>query len=193
MQHRTPLHLRWLWPLLLAGTLLPLSAQSVIINELVSANRNGNPDAYGETSDWIELYNSGTASVLLTGWSLSDDENEPAKWTFPDTTLAAGGYLLVRASGREKAAPNGELHTPFRLQAEGEAVWLTRADGTVADVSPAVALADDQALGRTVDDLRGWFYLDPPTPGSSNETARAYTGTLAPPTFNLPEAIRSKA
>ena len=40
--------------------------------------------AYG---DWIELYNPGTEPVDLSGWTLSDDKDDPARWTFPEGTV----------------------------------------------------------------------------------------------------------
>jgi hypothetical protein len=54
-------------------------------------------------------------------------------WTFPATNLAAGGYLVVFASGKDRSVAGGELHTNFQLDADGEFLALVRPDGvTVA-------------------------------------------------------------
>ena len=57
-----------------------------------------NDDIKNENSDWIEIYNSGTSSVDLGSWSLSDNENIPDKWKFPEgTIILPDNYLVVLA------------------------------------------------------------------------------------------------
>ena len=41
-------------------------------------------DQFDKTEDWIELYNSGSSAVDLSGWHLSDKESKPEKWEIPD-------------------------------------------------------------------------------------------------------------
>ena len=53
-------------------------------------------DDYGNSSDWIELYNAGGAMIDLAGWHLTDSQNNLARWQFPDlpvSELDAGEYL----------------------------------------------------------------------------------------------------
>ena len=53
--------------------------------------------------DWVELYNNRSSPVNLTGWTLTDDAAQPAKWYFPaNTTIAANGYLLVLCDDRNE-------------------------------------------------------------------------------------------
>ncbi|MCX6904361.1 MAG: hypothetical protein NTW03_12960, partial [Verrucomicrobia bacterium] len=51
----------------------------VVINEFLAANISvgGLTDEDGDLSSWIELYNRGPDSANLTGWSLSNDPNNP--------------------------------------------------------------------------------------------------------------------
>lgn len=42
-----------------------------------------NPEAPDSSLDWVELHNNGTAAISLGAWTLSDDPQLPAKWTFP--------------------------------------------------------------------------------------------------------------
>jgi hypothetical protein len=77
------------------------------INEFVAANVNGILDEDGETQDWIEFHNPTGASVNLSGWSLTDDVTYPDKWIFPTRTLAAGGYLMVFCSGKDRRGATG--------------------------------------------------------------------------------------
>ncbi len=107
-----------------------LLAANVIISEIVASNASGLKDNFGDESDWIELFNAGDETADLTGWHLTDDNTAPTKWTFPAASLAAGGSLVVFASGRDVIAPNGEFHTNFSLSAAGEYLGLIKADGT---------------------------------------------------------------
>jgi len=83
-------------------------AQSVAINEIMSSNAQTFADEDGEFPDWIELYNYGTQAIDLTGFGLSDSETEPLKWIFPQFILQPQQYLLVCASGKDRA--NAPLH-----------------------------------------------------------------------------------
>jgi hypothetical protein len=74
----------------------------VCINEFLSSNVNGIIDEDGEYSDWIEVYNKGASVSNLSAFSLSDEINVPAKWTFPQLELSPGGHILVFASGKDR-------------------------------------------------------------------------------------------
>ena len=108
----------------------------VVINEFMATNGSVAPleagellDADGDSSDWIEICNRGTATVDLGGWYLTDDADDLTQWRFPDgTRLSRGGFLVVFASGKDRTT--GELHTNFKLSADGEYLALVTADGT---------------------------------------------------------------
>src|SRR4051812_6621007 len=75
----------------------------VVINEFLANNNNGILDQDNDHSDWIELKNTDAAAVNLAGYSLTDDAANLTKWTFPSVSIPAGGYLLVYASGKNRA------------------------------------------------------------------------------------------
>jgi hypothetical protein len=63
----------------------------VVINELSAANwQGGFADNYGEFEDWVELYNTSGTDFDLSGYWLSDDDEEPMKWEFPVGTIIPG-------------------------------------------------------------------------------------------------------
>ena len=103
--------------------------ETLLISEFMAANNGPVLDQDGDASDWIELYNAGSASVNLAGWKLTDDAANLAKWTFPATNLAAGNYLLVFASGKNRAVAGQQLHTSFALDNAGEYLALVKPDG----------------------------------------------------------------
>ncbi len=120
----------------LAFTLLAAprtQAQEVRVNEFLAANVSVRADENNEFSDWIELYNAGPGAADLTGWYLTDDALVLDKWRFPAVSIAEGGYLLVFASGKDRAVAGAELHTSFKLDSDGDFLALVRPDGaTVA-------------------------------------------------------------
>ena len=106
----------------------------VVISELMASNRSTLPDADGDFVDWVELYNTGDLAADLAGWSLTDDPLEPAKWVFPAVQIAARGFIVVFASGKDERDPAAELHTNFNLLSEGEYLGLHDSSGQAASV-----------------------------------------------------------
>ena len=99
----------------LAG--LPASAQ-VSISEVCPSNIDVILDEEGDSSDWIELWNHGGATVDLRGWCLSDDADQPRKWGLPDTTLSPNERLLVWASGKGSSEPVSARYHPLVTQGD---------------------------------------------------------------------------
>ena len=124
---------RFLWVsfclVFLGGTQLVAAQETVLITEFMAANNGPVLDQDGDASDWIEIYNPGNTTVNLAGWKLTDDAADLSKWTFPATNLAAGNYLLVFASGKNRAVAGQQLHTSFALDNAGEYLALVKPDG----------------------------------------------------------------
>jgi len=128
----------------LAFTTLISNAQSFRINEVMSSNGGVLTDKDGESSDWIELYNSGTTSVNLNGFGLSDKKGQPFQWVFPDYTVNPGAYKVVFASGKDISnwntiissgddwkymVPITEPTTNWRLSSFNDTSWKTGKSG----------------------------------------------------------------
>ncbi len=80
-------------------------SQTIRINEAVSSNSNF-IDEDGDSPDWFELYNYGNQSVSLKNWTISDKDDIPDKWTFPDISINPDEYLLIWASGKDRGNSN---------------------------------------------------------------------------------------
>ncbi len=78
-----------------------LSAQ-VSINEGCNKNFQTILDEDGDAPDWIELYNSGSQSVDLNAFSLTDDPMVPKKWEFVDVSIAPGQFKTIFCSGKNR-------------------------------------------------------------------------------------------
>ncbi|MEM8485246.1 MAG: lamin tail domain-containing protein [Bacteroidota bacterium] len=76
------------------------------LNEFMASNASTLADEDGAFSDWIEILNLSSAPVDLSGWSLTDDIDEPAKWVFSGGTLSPGDFALVFASGKDRGNAN---------------------------------------------------------------------------------------
>jgi len=90
-----------------------------IISEFLASNKAGLKDSFGETSDWLEIYNPDSQQAVdLTHWKLKCGKN--TIWEFPDDlTLGPGEFRVIFASGRDLKDLNGELHTNFNLDKDG--------------------------------------------------------------------------
>ena len=104
----------------------------VIISEFMADNKHTLADEDNQFPDWIEIYNTNSATVNLAGWSLTDDPSHQARWYFPSTNLTAKGFLVIFASGNNRAIAGAPLHTDFSLKASGEYLALLRPNGSVA-------------------------------------------------------------
>lgn len=138
----------------------------VVLNEVLAKNSNGAMDEAGEFEDWIELHNPTMSDVDLSGWVLTDNPWNVTKWPLPDTTLMAGGYLMVWA---DEDGNQGPMHANFKLSAGGELVWLIGPDGLIRDASEHPELAEGAAWAR-MPNGSGPFVIQPPTFAASNAT-----------------------
>lgn len=127
---------------------IPEVRGQLVISELMASNSRTLADEDGEYPDWIEIYNPGPATVELSGWALTDNPAAPGQWTFPETNLMAGGYLVVFASGKNRRVAGRPLHTNFRLGADGDYLALSRPDGArVFRYDPFPAQVTDVSFG----------------------------------------------
>jgi hypothetical protein len=146
---------------------------TVGLNELSAAtSSNGLRDEDGQLQDWIEIYNGGSAAVNLAGWSLTDDVAQPQKWIFPGISIAAGRYLVVFASdkNRKPTAPGTILHTNFKLDRDGEYLGLypvAPSSSAISELWPKYP-AQKNGASYGLDKNGNWVYFPNPTPGQPN-------------------------
>ncbi|MCP4546283.1 MAG: hypothetical protein GY835_07445 [bacterium] len=138
------------------------SFAQIHLNEVIAANATGIQDEDGDRSDWIEFHNPGPEVVDLAGFTISDNIDEPAKWTFQTFLIRPGSYALLYASGKDRhpfvpghwetildwgdtmtyRAENSEPPSDWRSPEFDDASWLRgptgigRGDGDDATVIP---------------------------------------------------------
>ena len=135
----------------------------VQVTEIMARNATYDNDGSGMYYDYIEIYNSSSGEIDISGYHLSDDRNDVMKWTFPKgTVIGAGQYILVYASGEDREG----LYAGFGLSSEGEAVVLSNDKGQLIQIVEFGLSASDQAWSLDQD---GTFKNTlPPTPGMAN-------------------------
>ena len=119
----------------------------VVINEFMAANVSTIPDQDGEYDDWVEIYNNSSTAINLTGYNISDKPDNLDKWTFPDTTIQAGGFIVVWC---DEDSSQAGLHANFKLSSTlGEEILLS---------DPSLGILDDVVFGpQKADTTTGRF------------------------------------
>ena len=142
---------------------------AVLINEVMPDNDAIIADEMGEFDDWFELYNPGDSTVDISYWWVTDDIDEPRKWSFPGgTIIPADGYLLVWADSDPE---QGDLHTSFKLSADGEQLALFGSDFIGAELADVVSWSEtptDSSFGRYPNGGAIWQICLVATPGTEN-------------------------
>ena len=160
----------------------------VVVNEYSASNLNTFTDSFGKTEDWIELYNTSTEAMDLSGFHLSDKITKTQKWPIPEGTVIDGnGYLLFYCSGRDSVVNGSEYHTNFKLaQTKGtDRVIFADSEGVVIDDQELLLTMVEQSRLRAEDGSDDWKIARNPTPGSTNNNVTKYDGLTATPTMSL--------
>lgn len=152
-----------------------MSCTGLIINEAVSSNAEFE-DEDGDSEDWLELHNNSNSPVQLAGWTISDDAMEPQKWSFPDLSVAAGGYVIVWASDKDRSVSGQPLHVNFKISASGETLYLFDSSGAQKHSLTISGLRTGTSVGLAKVS-KATVYYDRPTPGAANAD-QGYAGVV---------------
>lgn len=132
---------------------------AVVFNEVAADNTSLYGAADGGRPDYVELYNPTDQPVPLSRLMIRDGSG--AMWIGAEGEIAAGGWLLLDADGRDAAG-----HLPFQIDADGEELTLL-VDGQEVDRLRTGELAEDLIWGRFPDG-GGWAVSIQPSPGATN-------------------------
>ena len=146
----------------------------VWLNELQPENTTGPLDNFSEREPWIELFNSGSNAVDLTGWYLANSFSNIEQWAFPTgSVIAPKQFMVLWADGQPQQTSGTNLHTSFRLTAGAGSVTLvmpeTNSSPFVLDYLTYSNVASGYSFGNYPDGQparRMDFFTA--TPGQSN-------------------------
>ena len=175
----------------LSVTVLADSARAqVVLNELMPdpasdwSPTDGNEEYHSLEDEWVEVFNSGSAAVDVTGWRLRDAVSD-SSWRFGFSgVLAPGEFFVVYGNeAYQWEDENGYPKYGLSMNNSGDTMTLVSADlVTVIDIVTYAGpdIGDDRAWGRVPDGSPDWACIDglnpasppgtgfPPTPGGPN-------------------------
>lgn len=146
---------------------------SLMISELVAvggASGLNDPAEPGESTPWIELYNSGDQAIDLTGYRLANTLFFPRAYTIPaGVTIQPNSYLTFYLDDDPEQGP---LHATIQPIWTGDTISLLSPFGITLD---SVTYTDELASGAVfVRDITSpsavWEVTSCTTPGTVNET-----------------------
>ena len=170
-----------------AGNIVPVRINEVSAANAISINE------YFKRNDWVELYNTTDQPIDVAGMYLSDNPDKPRKyqieppfftpedlWGFTpygmeteqSTVILPHDYLIIWCDQRE---PLTQLHASFKLDAEGDELMLTAADGSWTDHFTYGPMKDDETAGRYPDGAADIYTMNIPTIGKANITSSYVT------------------
>lgn len=147
----------------------------VVINE-ISASNNIYINDLQKKEDWVELYNTTSEDIDLSGMFLSDNLNKPEKWQIGSelsadspisTIIPAHGYKIIWCDKEEGVF---DLHAPFKLEnTDQKQLVLSAADGSWHDTLTYCAHLTTETVGHYPDASRNIYKLTRPTIEKTNQ------------------------
>ena len=142
----------------------------ICVNEVLP-NPMGNDSRSWPDGEWIELYNNGSISVNLSGWSMTLDSGDNSNNLLDfavnfdeandeDWLLSPNEYLILGLKGSDN----------FGLRNSGDKINLKRTDGTLAHTAEWVNAPSGMSLVESSNSTSSKLWTRPPymTPGWEN-------------------------
>ena len=139
-------------------------------------------DEDGDDPAWVEIYNAGSESANLKGYSLVESLEKPRKWVFGDELIAAKSFRIVFCDKKNRVEVSGaaesegkhnRLHTNWKIEKDGGSIYLIDAQYGIRDSVryPAITVGD---MSWGITDGGIWKYFSKPTPEAPNTESTAY-------------------
>lgn len=133
------------------------TASTIVMNEIYSRGTTGDPD-------WIEIYNSTSSSVDISGYKIYDsggfNGTKPKKEFSTGSVIPANGFLVI--------VTDDTLESGFGLSSGGEQVWFEDLSGNVIDYVSFAAMDVTQSYSRFPDGAADWYLTNTITKGAAN-------------------------
>jgi hypothetical protein len=164
--------------------------QQPSINELMAKNTTI-ADEYGQTNDWLELYNPNPVAFDVGGYYLTNSMVDSTRYQFPldhpDCIIPPFGFLLVWADNQPG---QGALHTNFKLDSSAGYIAFHSPDSIVLLDSVSYGpQSPDVSFGRMPDGDPNWIFFTASTPGVSNTLTNVEEVTGRNPLIAYPNPL----
>ncbi len=156
------------------------TAESLVINEIQSANIDMYVDPSFNYGAWVELYNPTDKAVSLNGLYVSDDAANLTKHRLAQAgALPAGGYRVVWFDHHHYTYAPSQVG--FKLDYDGGTIYISTPDGEVIASQDFPMAVPRTSYARIADGTGEWGRTAEPTPGKSNATSTFATERLEAP------------
>ena len=146
---------------------------SVVINEIAWMGT-----AVSANDEWMELYNTGSETVDLTGWRVTAADGQPDITLdaniCTNTSIPVGGYFLLERTDDETVSGiSADCIYTGALGNAGEQLQLLTASGAGSDTIIAIDgwPAGDNTAKETMQRSGGGWITSAPTPKAANASA----------------------
>lgn len=148
----------------------PPTSESLIINEIQSANIDMFIDPSFNYGAWIELYNPTNSPVSLKNLYISDNAENLLKHRLnnPGILPAKGYYVIWFDHYHHNYAPS---QVNFKLDFDGGTIYISNTQGEVITYQDFPMAISRTSYARTTNGGDQWNYTAEPTPGQSNATS----------------------
>ncbi len=167
--------------ILLLVIVLPLgvSGQVLKINEVMPKNGITSFDSFGNSSDWLEIYNNSNNPIQLSDYYISNDLLNKLMWQLPTQILQTNEYVLIYCSNDNVYTP--DYHANFKLKNESDTLGIFYKDGSTIELFSYDEMPLDVSYGCKPDGTSNLVYFDAATPNATNNNATAYNCFLEAP------------
>jgi len=150
-----------------------ICAGPLVINEVMSANIFGATRETVGKLDWVEIKNISGETIDLSGYYLSDDNDNYRLWQLPNRRLKAGGtFIIVCDPDNTSPYPN----TGFGLNSTMEQLFLSDENGII-DYMTIRDLQPNMSYGR-MDGEAGHFFFEEPSFNLNNGSGIRYISQM---------------
>lgn len=145
----------------------------VKVNEVSAANSIYINDQF-KKDDWVELYNTTSEDIDLTGYYLSDNLAKPTKYQIEASSVEGGNIIPAHGHrviwcATKRTRSGRDIYAPFKLDnADGCCVLLTAPDQSWCDTLTYLAMNGDETCGLYPDGSSRVYLMQMPTIDQAN-------------------------
>jgi hypothetical protein len=142
------------WPFITVAPLAPLN--QLVINEI---------NASGVPFDFVELYNSTSATIDISGYKLYDSGGLGVAYVIPaGTTIASHAFWVMETASAGSGSPQGQ----FGISSSGEDIFLVNGSDVIVDQLLKVNWPGVPLVARKKDGLPKWVVPTAESKGTAN-------------------------
>lgn len=136
----------------------------VRINEVSAANTVYAND-YNKREDWVEFYNTTSEPIDMAGMYVTDNPDKPEKYQIKadgteSTIIPPYGHKVMWFDKKEGLS---QLHAPYKLDDDGDVLYLSAKDHSWTDSLVYVAHDGNHTVGRYPDGSNNVYLMNTPT------------------------------